>query len=319
MSFPWDSNSPSGSSGLNYNSQPLVSTKASPYPTPYASGAPAAPATSAASFSTAPRPPARKLKLYDSHRERTDLSTMADLFALIKATEALEAAWRRGTVPDDVYTKECWSLINQFRATKDSLVSVVPDPLRFMEEYNMSAPSARRRLFEVGIPATVEHGSGGGGVVGEKKERESKMIAQAVAGFITAMDSLRLNMNAVDQIQPLVTDILTTLNKLDVVRPDFEGKVKLKTWLATLNQMRASDVLSDDQVRQLLMDLDNSYNAFHNMLDDDGPERRTSPEAKANFNSKREARRDSGFDPRIKPLTRSPQPNSVLLTHLFPI
>ena len=37
--------------------------------------------------------------------------------------------------------------------------------------------------------------------------------------------------------------------------------------LSTLAEMKASDELSEEQVRQLLFDLDQSYKAFNNLLD----------------------------------------------------
>jgi ESCRT-I complex subunit VPS28 len=47
---------------------------------------------------------------------------------------------------------------------------------------------------------------------------------------------------------------------------DWEGKVKLKTWLVQLNQMKASDELGQEQIRQLLFDLEQGYNRFHKSL-----------------------------------------------------
>lgn len=41
---------------------------------------------------------------------------------------------------------------------------------------------------------------------------------------------------------------------------------QVKDWLAVLDSMQASDELSETQVRQLIFDLESSYNAFNKLL-----------------------------------------------------
>jgi len=48
--------------------------------------------------------------------------------------------------------------------------------------------------------------------------------------------------------------------------PEFSGKVKLKHWLSLLHSMPASQRLSQEEVRQLLFDLESSYNDFMTVL-----------------------------------------------------
>jgi len=84
--------------------------------------------------------------------------------------------------------------------------------------------------------------------------------------FITCMDSLKLNMTAVDQIHPLLTDLLESLCKVSSLSPDWEGKTKIKNWLVQMNKMKASDELNEEQIRQMLFDLESAYNAFHKSL-----------------------------------------------------
>lgn len=48
--------------------------------------------------------------------------------------------------------------------------------------------------------------------------------------FITLMDSLKLNMMAVDQIHPFLSDLMQSLNKVTILPADFEGKIKIKQW-----------------------------------------------------------------------------------------
>lgn len=65
-----------------------------------------------------------------------------------------------------------------------------------------------------------------------------RVVAETVQNFITVMDSLKLDMAAVDQLYPLLTELMASLNNNLNLPPDFEMKVKLKNWLnsaSTLN------------------------------------------------------------------------------------
>ncbi|PIM96963.1 hypothetical protein CDL12_30577 [Handroanthus impetiginosus] len=88
------------------------------------------------------------------------------------------------------------------------------------------------------------------------------IVAECVQNFITAMDSLKLNMVAVDQVHPLLSDLSASLNKLSILPPDFEGKTKMREWIARLSKMGAADELTEQQARQLHFDLESSYNSF---------------------------------------------------------
>merc|ERR1711916_304203 len=114
----------------------------------------------------------------------------------------------------------------------------------FMGEYRMECPAAVNRLLTIGVPATVEHGA----MHRDDASKSAQHVAEAVHYFITAMDTLK--------------DNLTGLNAIPTLAPDFEGKTKIKQWLTQLNQMSASDDLSDTQLRQLLFDLEQSYDAL---------------------------------------------------------
>ena len=83
--------------------------------------------------------------------------------------------------------------------------------------------------------------------------------------YITAMDAVRLDRRAVDEIQPLIQDLIGSLNRADVLVPGMEKK-SLQDWLMLLNSMRAADELSDEQLRQLSFDLETSYTEFMKRL-----------------------------------------------------
>jgi len=79
------------------------------------------------------------------------------------------------------------------------------------------------------------------------------------------MDSLKLNLIAIDQIHPLLSDLMQSLNKVTLMG-NFDGKVKIREWLIALNKLKATDELSADQVRQLLFDLENAHTSFYRCL-----------------------------------------------------
>ena len=90
------------------------------------------------------------------------------------------------------------------------------------------------------------------------------LIAEATQDFITFLDALRLGMLAKDQLHPLLTDVIQSVNK--VTDRDFEHRGKIVQWLITLNQMKASQELGEQQSRELEMDITQAYNGFKSIL-----------------------------------------------------
>ena len=75
-------------------------------------------------------------------------------------------------------------------------MSQVPDVGDFMRQHSMQCPMALQRLVVVGLPATVEHGGGRSA----NSNSSAAVVAEITAAFITCLDSVRLNMLAVDQV-----------------------------------------------------------------------------------------------------------------------
>ncbi|KAK1291711.1 hypothetical protein QJS10_CPA05g00736 [Acorus calamus] len=204
-----------------------------------------------------------EVKLWNDKREREMYDSLADLYAIIKATEKLERAYVRDVVSSSDYETECLKLLAQFKTLSASLRSTVPSIDRFAETYRLDCPAALNRLLVSGVPATLEHrpasasGGGGGGA--------AAAVAECVQHYITAMDSLKLNMVAVDQVHPLLADLSGSLAKVaaaGVVPEGLEGRAKVREWIARLAKMGAADELTEQQSRQLHFDLESSYNAF---------------------------------------------------------
>jgi len=202
------------------------------------------------------------VKLWANKKERQQYDDFANLFALIKTVEKLEKAYVNSAVPSAEYEAACGELITKYKTLRNTLSDTVPDVSHFMATYAMHCASARHRL-QVGLPATIEHR------VNNPSDRSSSSavsVAECVHHYIGAMDTIKLNMVAKDQVAPCLSDLLVSLYKVPQLPTDFKGKAVAQQWLERLEKMRASDELGDDEVRQLLFDVENSYNAFMQLL-----------------------------------------------------
>ncbi|XP_010278372.1 PREDICTED: vacuolar protein sorting-associated protein 28 homolog 2-like [Nelumbo nucifera] len=198
------------------------------------------------------------VNLWHDKREREMYDNFADLYAIIKATEKLEKAYVRDIISSTEYEPECLKLIAQFKTLASTLKDTVPSVERFVDTYKMDCPAALNRLVVSGVPATIEHRR----AAAASATTSAAIVAECVQHFITAMDSLKLNMVAVDQVHPLLADLSSSLNRLSILPPDFEGRAKMKEWIARLSKMGAADELTEQQARQLHFDLESSYNSF---------------------------------------------------------
>jgi ESCRT-I complex subunit VPS28 len=121
----------------------------------------------------------------------------------------------------------------------------------------MECPRATERL-RIGLPATVEQPTPSNtGVTGAA-------IAEATQDFITFLDALKLNLLAKDSLHPLLSDVIQSVNK--VTDRDFEGRGKIVQWLITLNQMKATEEVTEDQARELSFDMEQAYHGFKSTL-----------------------------------------------------
>eukprot|EP00753_Platysulcus_tardus_P010651 PLAT2933.1.p2 GENE.PLAT2933.1~~PLAT2933.1.p2 ORF type:complete len:238 (+),score=104.31 PLAT2933.1:31-714(+) len=207
----------------------------------------------------------KKLKLWESSAERRKMDDMADLYAIIKTMEHLEKAFARDAVGPEEYATACNRLISQFKASESALASdgTISDTASFMEMYRMDCPRAADRLLRAGVAATVLHGASEASVDPSSKV----LVAETVQHFITAMDLLKLDMRAVDELHPVLSDLLSSLRKM-ALPAEYIGAEKIESWLRTLNSMRAVDELDEDQCRQMSFDLDGALSDFHRCLKD---------------------------------------------------
>lgn len=196
-----------------------------------------------------------EVKLYRTAREREKYDNMADLYAVINTLQSLEKAYIRDAVLPKEYTATCSRLLVQYKAAFKQVQSDFTTVEDFMKKYRLDCPAALERIKE-GRPITIK----------DDKGNTSKCIADIVSLFITIMDKLRLEIRAMDEIQPDLRELMETMNRMSILPAHFEGRSKVQKWLDTLGSMQASEELDDGQVRQMLFDLESSYNAFNNVL-----------------------------------------------------
>ncbi|XP_014749289.1 PREDICTED: vacuolar protein sorting-associated protein 28 homolog [Sturnus vulgaris] len=168
-----------------------------------------------------------EVKLYKNAREREKYDNMAELFLSLHPSKS-----------------QCHPSPSQY-------IAVYPNPLPFQ----LDCPLAMERIRE-DRPITIK----------DDKGNLNRCIADIVSLFITVMDKLRLEIRAMDEIQPDLRELMETMTRMSSLPPDFEGRQKVNQWLQTLSAMSASDELDDSQVRQMLFDLEAAYNAFNRFL-----------------------------------------------------
>ncbi|RSH87802.1 Vacuolar protein-sorting-associated protein 28 [Apiotrichum porosum] len=198
-----------------------------------------------------------RLPTTPAERERTE--NLATLYSIVVSLEYLERAYVRDSVSSKEYEPACTRLLAQYKSVMKVVGEEIGGVETFMKRYRMDHPAALHRI-QVGVPATVEHSAeaGGGGESG-------KYVAEATQAFITFMDALKLNLRAKDQLHPLLTEVMSGYAKFKG-SAEWEGRAKIIHWLITLNAMKASDEITEEQSRQMLFDIENAYNEFFRSL-----------------------------------------------------
>jgi len=197
-----------------------------------------------------------EVRLYRNPREREKIDNLAELFAVINTLQCLEKAYIKDSVKNKEYTGNCSKLLVQYKAAfKQVQGEEFPTLESFMTKYRLDAPAALERIKE-DRPITIK----------DDKGNTSKLIAEIVALFITAMDKLKLDYRSMDDLHAELKDLNESLSRLSLLPPDWTGRQKISTWLTTLSGMQASDELDESQARQLSFDLESSYNDFNKIL-----------------------------------------------------
>jgi len=128
----------------------------------------------------------------------------------------------------------------------------------------MEVPRATERI-RAGFPSTVTEPTASAlPASGNSSNINGTLILEATQDFITFLDALKLGLFAKDQLHPLLSDVIQSVNR--VTQRDFEGRGKIVQWLIALNQMKATEEVSQDQARELELDMNSAYQGFKETL-----------------------------------------------------
>lgn len=130
----------------------------------------------------------------------------------------------------------------------------VNDVKAWMDLQQLQCPIAYHRLVESGVPDTGD------------TENSQKLVAEIIHSFVTLTDAIKLDLVAVDTLQPHVEDLCDRLSRFSSLPPDSDIKAKVQKWLRTLNAMKASDQLDGEQSRQMAFDISSAHEAFFKMI-----------------------------------------------------
>ncbi|EGO22545.1 hypothetical protein SERLADRAFT_357315 [Serpula lacrymans var. lacrymans S7.9] len=198
-----------------------------------------------------------EVRLYTNNSEREKYNLLGTLYGIVVALDYLERAYVRDSITAAEYSPACTRLLSQYMTMLKLVKDEVPSIDEFMSRYRMDNPAALHRI-KVGVPATVEHSSEAGPETG-------KWIAETTQNFITFMDALKLRLRAKDQLHPILQELVTGYARFKGSK-DWEGRSRMVGWLITLNGMKASEEITEEQSRQLLFDVDHAYAEFFRSL-----------------------------------------------------
>ncbi|KAF4629459.1 hypothetical protein G7Y89_g8687 [Cudoniella acicularis] len=204
--------------------------------------------------------PDEEVKLSETRAERDLQDSLAEVFSIIITLDELEKAYLKDAISESDYTEICDRLLKQYRAilTDEAVAREFVDLETFKMEWDMEVPRATERI-RIGLPSTVTAPSHNATTT-NNNGTNGTLILEATQDFITFLDALKLGLLAKDQLHPLLSDVIQSVNK--VTDRDFDGRGKIVQWLIALNQMKATEEVSEDQVRELELDMNSAYQGF---------------------------------------------------------
>ena len=208
-----------------------------------------------------------EVKLADSAAERDLIDSLAEIYSIIRTLDGLEKAYIKDSLPENEYADMCSKLLKQYRSilNDENVSREFGDLDTFTQEWDIECPRAKERL-RVGlfIPQNITGSNIPPGPTAPAPAASGSLILAATENFITFLDALRLNMVSKSALHPLLSDVIQSVNK--VTDQDFEHRGKIIQWLITLNQMKTSEELSDEQARDLAFDMEQAYNGFKSII-----------------------------------------------------
>jgi ESCRT-I complex subunit VPS28 len=94
----------------------------------------------------------------------------------------------------------------------------------------------------------------------------AKRVFDITSKFIAPIDVLQLGITAVDEILPHLRDLLQALTTFPNMPPTYQGVGVVQNWCNILSAKKASDNITDDEGRQIKLDLDAACSQFKDVL-----------------------------------------------------
>ncbi|KAF7561343.1 hypothetical protein G7046_g2778 [Stylonectria norvegica] len=208
-----------------------------------------------------------EVKLTNTRAERDLQDSLAELFSIIVTLDELEKAFLKDAIPEAEYTEICERSLRQYKAllADETIAKEFKDLEDFKAQWDLEAPRATERL-RVGMPSTTMTANASAPAPAPSAANNSSgvLILEATQEFITFLDAVKLGLLSKDQLHPLLSDVIQSVNR--VTDKDFENRGKIVQWLITLNQMRATEELSEQQARELELDIQQAYQGFRRTL-----------------------------------------------------
>lgn len=256
-----------------------------------------------------------KASLIKSNQHKVVYDSLAEAYSIITVLEVIENSFLKDYITDkEKYTSITLRLINQYQMIikgfendelkyqilNDLFKDLLPNLSNLVDliakKFNLDTHLAISRL-KSGIPATIEHlhtrveshahndeqavnsSTSSLNKANSSNKASARLVAEATGSFITIMDALKLNYKTKDQLHPLLSDLVVSLNDMvtknseeeveeeEEFKPiEFQGKSKLVNWLIKLNNLQDEE-LSQDEINLFLKDLDNAYKGFYASLE----------------------------------------------------
>lgn len=196
-----------------------------------------------------------EVKLFRAPHERERHDNYAECYSIINTIQCLEKAYIKDAVTSKEYTAACSKLLCQYKAAFKQISHEFASVEQFLKKYRFECPAAISRINE-DRPITIK----------DDKGSTHASIAEIVSTFITISDRLKLGMKSMDELLPDLRELSETMARLTILPPSYEGPARVKKWIETMTQMKASDELDDASIRQLTFDMETSLNEFNKIL-----------------------------------------------------
>jgi len=80
--------------------------------------------------------------------------------------------------------------------------------------------------------------------------------------LLSTRDMLEMNMTAIDYLVPTLRTCYTALKKYPSFPSDFDGVVKMEKWYNKISELKVTDQLNENDIKQLKFDISDVYDKF---------------------------------------------------------